>query len=320
MFPYILGRKAVKCPACGHKTFKPYIDTATGNPVDLSSCGRCNRENHCRYHLPPRQYLGPSKRRGQWVCRPTEPPVPSVVTPGYIPEATVAATLTRYDINPLVRWLKTRFRPESVDRVVARWGVGTAARWGGSTIFWQRDTEGRVRTGKIMGYDSATGCRVKNPPQFAWVHGLIDGSEAFELRQVFYGTHLLAGRPLDEPVMVVESEKTALIIACAAEDAGSRVNVVATGGCGNLSLDMESRNDPYYKGAALRDRRLLLLPDADMYHRWAAAPLRPFAASVTVVDPRRYALRGSEDFGDLLACARDTLARGRALGELRIEN
>ena len=46
----------MRCPACGRKTFKPYIDNADGSIVD-ESVGRCNREINCAYHLPPREYF-----------------------------------------------------------------------------------------------------------------------------------------------------------------------------------------------------------------------------------------------------------------------
>ena len=39
------------------------------------------------------------------------------------------------------------------------YGIGSKQQ--GSTIFWQRDIEGRVRTGKIMAYDEWSGKRLK---------------------------------------------------------------------------------------------------------------------------------------------------------------
>ena len=52
-YRFTLGRQKTICPRCGHRDFKPYIDMATGEPLDVNVCGRCNRENSCRYHLRP---------------------------------------------------------------------------------------------------------------------------------------------------------------------------------------------------------------------------------------------------------------------------
>lgn len=81
--------------------------------------------------------------------------------------------------------------------------------WDGATVFWQIDRDERVRTGKIMLYNSETGKRVKHPfNHVTWVHSLLH-KDGFHLRQCFFGEHLLASDPT-RPVALVESEKTAL--------------------------------------------------------------------------------------------------------------
>ena len=47
---FLLGRQKTICPRCGHRDFKPYIDMATGEPLDVNVCGRCNRVHHARWH------------------------------------------------------------------------------------------------------------------------------------------------------------------------------------------------------------------------------------------------------------------------------
>ena len=45
------------CPSCGHKhRFSEYIDQKTGKPVG-PGCGKCDRENHCGYRVPPSDYF-----------------------------------------------------------------------------------------------------------------------------------------------------------------------------------------------------------------------------------------------------------------------
>ncbi|MEZ3525149.1 MAG: hypothetical protein K1V77_06275 [Muribaculaceae bacterium] len=50
-YPFRLGRMAIRCPRCGHREFKPFVDAA-GRILD-PTCGRCNRELKCGYFLPP---------------------------------------------------------------------------------------------------------------------------------------------------------------------------------------------------------------------------------------------------------------------------
>ena len=44
-----------------------------------------------------------------------------------------------------------------------RYHVGTSKHWQGDTVFWQTDSNGRIRTDKIILYNSQTDKRVKQP-------------------------------------------------------------------------------------------------------------------------------------------------------------
>lgn len=58
------------CPACGKCEFSPYIDTYTGVPIEDKTCGKCNREHHCAYHKPPREWFEEHRpKRHQWLPR-----------------------------------------------------------------------------------------------------------------------------------------------------------------------------------------------------------------------------------------------------------
>ena len=43
------GSKHIICPSCKKKTFKPYVDAETGQIVDATIYGRCERINSCRH-------------------------------------------------------------------------------------------------------------------------------------------------------------------------------------------------------------------------------------------------------------------------------
>ena len=55
-----------------------------------------------------------------------------------------------------------------------RYKVGTSKYWDGATVFWQTDNQNKVRTGKIMLYNSETGKRIKEPyNHVTWVHSVL---------------------------------------------------------------------------------------------------------------------------------------------------
>jgi len=88
--------------------------------------------------------------------------------------------------------------------------IGTSTHFkGGTTIFWQIDTLGNLRTGKPIKYNSNTGKRIKKPfVATNWVHTL-QYKDKFDHRQCLVGEHLLA-EVLMSPIALVESEKTAI--------------------------------------------------------------------------------------------------------------
>ncbi|MCD8393924.1 MAG: DUF6371 domain-containing protein, partial [Bacteroidales bacterium] len=181
-----------------------------------------------------------------------------------------------YPLNPLYRFLITRFDENLVSQAFRRYRVGTSKKWGGATVFWQHDIQGRCRTGKVMGYDPSTGHRVKQPhPLMHWAHCLIGpapkppqrglsirmapprlggaGGGHYQLEQCYFGEHLLRGLPRDREIRIVESEKTALLASIAYPD-----NIwIATGGISNLRPSQ-----------ALYGRSLILFPDLRAEEQW----------------------------------------------------
>ncbi len=196
---------------------------------------------------------------------------PTPVEPSYIPDRIVRATLSHYDKNPLYRYLCGVFGAEETTRLFNLYRIDTSAKWGGSTVFWQTDEAGCVRTGKIMLYNPSTGRRVKEPQAcVSWAHAelrLLD----FNLRQCLFGQHLLPLYP-NKMVFLVESEKSAVIASHYMPD----VLWLATGGkngCFNIQT-IET----------LRSRDVILLPDLGATDAWWEKPsmLQPVCRSVCV--------------------------------------
>lgn len=137
-------------------------------------------------------------------------PTPIILPPSFIEKATMEQTLRGYKHNNLYCFLSEQLGEDEALQLIHRYHVGTSKHWEGATVFWQIDTIGRVRTGKIMLYDPETGKRVKQPfNHITWVHSLLKRPN-YNLSQCFFGEHLLDADK-QKPIALVESEKTALI-------------------------------------------------------------------------------------------------------------
>ena len=207
---------------CGyHYTPKQYYtdnpwkrDNATTNSGSLRPCG---------YHYTPKQYYtdNPWKREREFsffslhrekekkkIERPTPPPKPKPID--YIPEWVWEYSRSHGTTSDHHKWLASLFGHDEAERIAQLYGMGTTK--DGHAIFWQRDIEGHLRTGKIMAYDPTTGHRRKGANSISWVHSELKRAgklrESWELSQCLYGEHLLAERPT-ATVALVEAYKTA---------------------------------------------------------------------------------------------------------------
>ena len=124
-----------------------------------------------------------------------------------------------------------------------------------------------------MLYDSSTGHRIKEPHSYiGWAHSELKLTN-FHLRQCLFGEHLL-NTSGTAPVMLVESEKTAVIMSHFIPD----YIWLATGGK-NGCFNSEAMQ-------VLRGRDVTLVPDLGAAVRWKekARMLSGIAKSVTVSD------------------------------------
>lgn len=201
--------------------------------------------------------------------RPTPPPLPTL----YIPMS-IVKTRTSLENNTLVEWIKTGIKWDTVqrkrvDEVLTAYLVGSSVY--GHTIFWQIDEKGKVRTGKMMKYRT-DGHRDKTAAwNFDYIHAALFRDQRhpeyddtkMEVRQCLFGLHLMKlykYKDVAQTVCIVESEKTALLMAIAYGNNAKQV-WMACGGLGNLNA---TRLAPL-----IADRRnIILYPDRDGIEAW----------------------------------------------------
>jgi hypothetical protein len=216
--PYKSPASRHTCPSCGAKRqFTRYINTET-NEYLADHVGRCNREQNCSYHYTPKQYFLDHPEKSSIILNPltSKPPfsnfqIPKFSNPpSFIPESILQNSLSNYKHNHFITFLKSIFDPSTVTHLINIYLIGTSKNWPGSAVFWQIDTNGNIRDGKIMLYDPTTGRRIKQPyNHITWAHSALKLKD-YNLQQCFFGEHLLKLQP-ELPVSIVESEKTAII-------------------------------------------------------------------------------------------------------------
>jgi hypothetical protein len=256
--PYKGMNTRYRCPNCQQrdKTFSLYIDSETGEHIH-PSVGRCNRESNCGHHYTPKQYFHDNNISFDTQPKPYKPRpvIPQQKPVSFIPVEIFKASLKAHDTNHFVKFLINLFGVEIASELVSRYFIATSKYWNGATVFWQIDTQGKVRTGKIMLYSPTTGKRVKNLelPVY-WVHKAIKQPE-FELRQCLFGEHLLIDKT--KPVAIVESEKTAVIASVYLP----QFIWVAVGSLTNLNAE---------KCSILKGRTVTLFPDLNGFEKWSS--------------------------------------------------
>lgn len=270
------GRNRFACPGCNAAhSLARYIDNQS-EIAFAPHVGRCNRETSCGYNFTPKQFFddnpnlkpksdGETSRRNRFAFQrrnafSVENFAPKSVSTNaaktdFIDEKFVERTWTNSDRNEFVLFLRSMFSARIVDAILSVYHPGTTQK--DNVIFWQFDKNYRTRTGKIIAYDSQTGKR-KDFTSFAHAElkkrGLLP--QNFNLEQCFFGEHLITANPHIKNVAIVESEKTACI--CAA----FRQDVIFLASSGSNGLQDE-------KFEAIKNKRIVLYPDADKFDVWS---------------------------------------------------
>lgn len=265
------------CPKCGRAhCFVLYVDE--GGHSLSPTVGRCDHESSCGYHRTPGDYFRDHPEMSQRWNAGDRPPVVSkpvqTRAPCLLPLDMVSKTVTRQTPCDFISFLLTLFPDLVVEGVINEYQIGRTK--AGDVIFWQLDTDGKCRTGKVMKYNPQTGKRVKDegtPGRITWIHSILKARgmipPEWELSQCLFGEHLLRARPGAE-VHIVESEKTAVI--CAA--VMPQYIWLATGGKGQINARFD----------VLRGRRAVLYPDVDGFEEWTKKAAARFDLNLIVSD------------------------------------
>lgn len=259
--PYISQKNRYECPSCGKRhVFTRYIDLEKKAYVALE-VGKCNREQKCGYHVSPKEYFRDRDNFAGGNCDATEDIKDAVLKQialkasqnklpiSFVDPNLLLESLEISSSNHLFSFLQAVISPESLSEIKEKYKIGTSGKWQGATIFWQIDQKGRIRTGKMILYDKATGRKKK----LNWVHSILNLPD-YNLKQCLFGLHLL-NSDQQKAIAIVESEKTAVI----ASIAFPQFIWMATGGLMNLKASMLR---------PLVNRRVILFPDAGCYDDW----------------------------------------------------
>ncbi|WP_297093735.1 DUF6371 domain-containing protein [uncultured Draconibacterium sp.] len=256
--PYQGASTRHTCPACNKKNvFVRYIDTEKQITFP-KNVGRCNREEKCGYHYTPSQYFQDNnyilpKTRGTSLPSNSAPETIQAIS--FIDNDLLYQSQRSYKDNNLFQFLCSQIGETAALELFAKYKLGTSKIWDGATIFWQVDSNGNIRTGKIMQYSPKTGKRIKHPfNHISWVHFRIK-HEDFKLKQCFFGEHLLK-EDISKPIGIVESEKSAVIAAHFLKD----YRWIASGG------KYGSLNTSNFK--ILSDQKVVLFPDQGAFKTW----------------------------------------------------
>ena len=281
--PYKGPGSRFTCPACGEKhCFTLYVDES-GDYLN-EAVGRCNHESRCGYHYTPKQFFADNPSAcSDWKENFFRVPQPVVKNTVKKQLWTITTDIVKSTVNPAIDsdftlFLRGLIGKKNTVSTVKEYHIGVTKRR--DVIFYQIDTQGRCRTGKIMKYDRETGHRVKDEKvggRITWVHSLLKQSrnpglrlpEDWELTQCLFGEHLLRQYPLKN-VALVESEKTAVICS----SFWPEYIWLATGGKSQLNDRLQ----------VLRGRKVVAFPDVDGFSEWKEKLSRVRGLDITVSD------------------------------------
>ncbi len=271
------------CPECHQRTFTRYIDQYTGQYLSEQT-GRCNRVEKCGYHYTPKMYFEQHGNINNNYNTPLVKPNLTKQKPSQIDKKYLFQSLKSYDKNNLAIGLSRYFPKAQVLSILQKYYVGTSK--GNKTIYWQVNRNNEVRTGKVMLYDQIT---LKRQGYINWVHSILQ-LESFNLKQVFFGSHLLTD--IKTPVAIAEGEKNAILGALYYP----QYNWIAVGSIEMLNVQ---------KLNALKDYQITLFPDkGKAFIKWSKIAQESIS-DIKVNDVlERTDLNEGDDIADLVISVR----------------
>ena len=258
-YKYSLAKKGKNiCSECERKTFVLYIDNETGKPLH-STVGKCDRSDNCGHHYPPKEYFKDNgitsfDRNSIMSVSQAKPVSEPQREPSYIDKDVFDINKFLFSgciNNRFIQYLRGIIGDRATANAIGYYCIGTSKN--GGTIFWQQDTNQKIRTGKIIHYDKNGRRRKDVFPPVQWVHNVLKLPN-FHLVQCLFGEHVLPYTT--KTVAVVESEKTAII----ANAFLPEYIWLACGGSEGLALN---------KCQSLKGRTVILYPDAGMFNKWS---------------------------------------------------
>lgn len=244
------GGKKERCPQCGKMRFVPFVLTADPSVKAGAEYGRCDREQSCGYFRYPGGEVKVDSER-EYIPEPPKEPI-------MIPPSTCMFHV--FSDNSLVRAYADLVGEVKLARTMYNYGCGTGGH--GECIYPQFDGT-FYRTAKAILYGK-DGHRLKTEDgglPVWWLHkspALRQYTAGKELKQCFFGQHLIAAHP-SARIYVVEAEKTAVMMAATDNDGKGRLWIA----CGGSQM---------LKGAIdlspLIGRDVYLVPDDGQYWNW----------------------------------------------------
>jgi hypothetical protein len=271
------GKHTCPNPNCQHKTFVYYVDTYQDNRPVYPTVGRCERINECGYSLTPWDFFKDNSIDKEDLLTPsgfnfpvTQPETQkkfNIIKPDHLKASMInrANTFTKF----LLRYLDKNY--ETLDKLLQLYCLGS---YGDGVIYWQVDQNQKIRTGKIMYYDSQ-GHRFKDV--IKWYHSKF---KSYQLKQCLYGLHLLT--PDTRIVYIVESEKTAILLKHYYVDRPEIV-VMSTGGIYNLTPDK-------FKVFKNFNVQIICLPDIKAEAIWQIniEKMKSLNINISLINSNRY--------------------------------
>ncbi len=224
---YTGGMSRYTCPKCKQKgEFTRYIDIETNKYIS-DIVGICNRKDKCGYLFTPGDYFKTNNTDQSRVLTNTFNTTNTVNTFDTIPYDKISKTLDpdlALTKNNFIKYLINIFGIDLSKELINKFRIGTAKN--GYTVFYQFDTEGNIRTGKKILYNSNTG---KRKEDIRFIHKTFDMN--YKLNQCLFGLNQL--QDINKDIAIFESEKTAIIMSVYFQD----LICLATGGSENFNID-----------------------------------------------------------------------------------
>ena len=259
----IIRPSTLSAQAIGRNSYRCFVCDAKGGPVQfLMNAEKMSFPDAIRW-LGKKYNIPVDDVPVNWTPPPPKP-VPPPLPPLAMERKWVKQLMGDYNYNPFTLWFGrlpwNDVQRRQMKRTLWQYCVGC---WhDGRVVFWYIDHEGIPRSAKLMSYH-ADGHRDKerNPGWLYNQEGYRDICRPDEhtILKPLFGSHLLKSYP-DASVNVVESEKTALIMANYFGNLDSQLWLA----CGGLKfLKIESMQPLIDQG-----RKVWLWPDKDGVQGW----------------------------------------------------